>query len=127
MEYPNQWHMTAAFEKSTANRILTVIRILSDGTTVKELTRKANYFRVGSWEITAELNAAKPAGLLIRNKENGTIFSLGDRKLRIDGNDYQQEKGSSLLYDEVDGKWTIQEMQDRAPQLTGAVPTFVDN
>lgn len=120
--YPNQWHMTAAFEKSAANRILTIIRIQPDGTPVKELTRDNDTFRIGSWEITAELDAAKPSELLILNSKNETVFSFGDQNPKIKGKDYQRAKGSSLLYDQMDGKWAVREMSDREPQPTGAMP-----
>ena len=120
--YPNQWHMTASFEKSSANRILTIIRIQPDGTTVPQLMRDGNDFRVGDWEITAELDTAKQADILIRNVENGALFSFGNQNLQIEGRSYQREQGSSLLYDEMDGQWTVREMQDREPQPTGATP-----
>lgn len=120
--YPNQWHMTATFEKSSANRILTIIRIQPDGTPLKKLTRKGNNFRIGNWSITAELNADKPAELLIRNSTNGALFSLGDQNPSIENKNYQRTKGSSLLYDEMGGEWTVREMTDREPQPTGAVP-----
>lgn len=111
-KYPNQWHMTATFDKSAANRILTVIRIQPDGTSLKRLTRKENNVQVGEWEITAELNAAKPAEIYIQNKENGAIFSLGNQNLQIEGQDYKREKGTSVLFDVMDGAWTIHEMSD---------------
>lgn len=117
---PNQWHMTAAFEKSPANRILTIIQIQPDGTPVRKLTRNGNNFRIGSWEITAELDAARPADLLIRNPKNKAVFSFGNENLNIEGTDYQREKGTSLLYDEIEGEWTVHEMSDYEPQPTGA-------
>lgn len=120
MEYPNQWHMTASFEKSKANRILTVVRIQPDEASLVKLTRKGNQFNVGDWEILAELDPAQPAALRIRHSENGTVFSLGDEQLKINGADYQRKKGSSLLYDEIDGEWTVHEMLDEEPQPTGA-------
>ena len=124
MEYPNQWHMTASFEKSKANRILTVVRIQPDEEPLVKLTRKGNKFNVGDWEIMAELDPAQPADLQIRNSENGAVFSLGNENLEINGVDYQRKKGSSLLYDEIDGKWTVREMQDTEPQPTGAATSL---
>lgn len=121
-QYPNQWHMTAAFEKSPANRILTVIQIQPDGTSARKLSRNGNLFRIGSWEITAELDATKPADLLIRNSKNKAVFSFGEQNLQIEGTDYQREKGSSLLYDMIDGEQVVHEMTDHEPQATGAVP-----
>lgn len=119
--YPNQWHMTATFEKSTVNRILTIIRVQPDGTSISKLTRKGSNFRIGPWEITAELDTTKPADIQIRNSRNKVVFSFGNQNIKIKGMDYQREKGSSLLYDEIDGEWTIREMVDRQPQPTGAI------
>ena len=121
--YPNQWHMTASFSKSSANRILTVIRIRPDGKPLKELIRKKNNFRVGHWEINAELDAGNPAEIFIRNSKNGAVFSFGNRALNIAGTDYQREKGTSVLYDVMDGDWTIHEMSDIEPLPTGAIPS----
>lgn len=121
-EYPNQWHMTAAFEKSIANRILTIIRIQPDGKSLQELKLDKNTYSVGSWKIDAQLDAAKPAQIFIRNAKNGAVFSLGDEKLTIEGTEYNREKGTSVLYDEIDGSWTNHEMSDIRPQVTGAVP-----
>lgn len=118
---PNQWHMTAAFEKSSANRILTVIQIQPDGTILKKLTQNGNDFRIGAWEIMAELDTAKPAELYIRNPKTKTVFSFGNQNLNIEGTDYKREKGTSLLYDEIDGEWMVHEMSDYQPQVTGAV------
>ena len=120
-EYPNQWHMIASYEESKANRILTVIRIQPDGESLEKLTRKGNKFNVGDWQIIAELDATKSADIQIRNSGNGAVFSLGNRNPEIKGKDYQRKKGSSLLYDEIDGEWKICEMQDCEPQPTGAV------
>lgn len=122
VKYPNQWHMTAAFEKSPVTRILTVIRIQPDGKPLRKLTRDGNSFRMDPWRITAQLDPSKPAELFIRNAKNEAVFSLGNKNLKIEGGDYKREQGSSVLYDVIDGAWTIHEMTDTEPQATGAMP-----
>lgn len=122
VKYPNQWHMTAAFEKSPVTRILTVIRIQPDGKPLRKLTRDGNSFRMDPWRITAQLDPSKPAELFIRNAKNEAVFSLGNKNLKIEGGDYKREQGSSVLYDVIDGAWTIHEMTDTEPQATGAIP-----
>ena len=122
VKYPNQWHMTAAFEKSPATRILTVIRIQPDGKPLRKLTRDGNNFRMDPWRITVQLDPSKPAELFIRNAKNEAVFSLGNKNLKIEGGDYKREQGSSVLYDVIDGAWTIHEMTDTEPQATGAMP-----
>lgn len=118
---PKQWHLAATFEKSEANRILTIVQVQPDGTQVSEITRSDNRFTCGDWTIEAELNTTKPAALSITNKVNKAAFSYGDKQPVVDGKrTARKEKGSSLLYDEVDGKWQIQEMTDREALYTGA-------
>lgn len=118
---PKQWHLAATFAPSVANRILTVIQVQPDGTKTTEITRSGNRFECGDWTIEAELNANKPAALSIRNAASKANFSYGDQSPVIDGKKLtRQTKGSSLLYDEVDGKWQVQEMTDREALRTGA-------
>lgn len=123
-EYPNTWHMTAAYEKSSANRILTIIVLQSDGdkpiSVVHDKNGNPNDFVAGKWKIRAQLDASQPAELLIRDPKEGTLFSLGNKNLKIEGKEYKREQGTSVLYDIMDGEWTIHEMSDHEPQPTSA-------
>ena len=120
-KYVNQWHMTAKFQPSTANRILTVIRIQPDGQKELKVNRKGNMFNCERWNIKAELDPAKPAALQIVNTKNNATFSLGNNDVKIGDTTYKRlEKGSSVLYDNIDGEWLVHEMSDYEPQITGA-------
>lgn len=124
--YPNQWHMTAAYEKSTANRILTVILLLPDGSKPYTVIHDKNgtpndFILAGKWKLRAQLDPKQPAELLIRDPKSGVLFSLGNKNLRIEGEDYKRTPGTSVLFDEMDGKWTIHEMSDIEPRPTGKV------
>ena len=122
-KYVNQWHLTATFQPSAANRILTVIRILPDGQKMSELIRKGNTFTCGRWKIQAELDPTQPASLQVVNTRNNATFSLGNDDVQIGGTTYKRlEKGSSVLYDKIDGEWLVHEMSDYEPQFTGAGP-----
>lgn len=122
-KYVNQWHLTATFQPSAANRILTVIRILPDGQKMSELIRKGNTFTCGRWKIQAELDPSQPASLQVVNTRNNATFSLGNDDVQIGGTTYKRlEKGSSVLYDKIDGEWLVHEMSDYEPQFTGAGP-----
>ena len=119
--YVNQWHMTAKFQPSQANRILTVIRIQPDGEKEIKVNRKGNVFNCERWNIEAELDPAKPAAIRIVNTRNNATFSLGNDDVEISGTSYKRlEKGSSVLYDNIDGEWLVHEMSDYDPQITGA-------
>ena len=121
--YPNQWHMTASFEPSAKNRILTVIRVTPDGNKVKTLSHKGNIFTCERWKIEAELDPSKPASLKVFNDRNNVTFSLGEGDVDINGTIYKRlENGSSVLFDKIDGEWLVHEISDCQPQFTGAGP-----
>ena len=120
-KYVNQWHMTAKFQPSPANRILTIIRIQPDGQKELKVYRKGNAFTCERWNIEAELDPAKPAALRIVNTRNNATFSLGNDDVEIGEATYKRlEKGSSVLFDKIDGEWLVHEMSDCEPQITGA-------
>lgn len=119
---PNQWHLTATFTPSSANRVLTIIQILPDGRSKKMLSRNGNHFRSGKWNIKAEMDPAKPAAISINNPDNGALFSFGDTEIEVKGKKYNYTKGASVLYDEIDGKQVLYEMPSFEPSFTGAKP-----
>lgn len=124
--YPNSWHMTAAYEKSPANRILTVICLQPDEKRPLEVIHDKNgnpndFILAGKWKLRAQLDPSQPAELLIRDPKKGTLFSLGNKSLKIEGKDYKRAPGTSVLFDVMDGAWTIHEMSDIEPRPTGKV------
>ena len=120
-KYVNQWHMTAKFQPSKANRILTIIRIQPDEQKELNVNRKGNIFSCEKWNIEAELDPSKPASLRIVNTRNNATFSLGNGNVKICDTTYQRlEEGSSVLYDNIDGEWLVHEMSDYEPLITGA-------
>ena len=124
VSYPNQWHLDAKFQPCDKNRILTIIRVTPDGNKEKVISRKGtNTFNCERWKIEAELDPAKPASLRIFNDRNNVTFSLGEGDVDINGTTYKRlEKGSSVLFDKIDGEWLVHEMSDYEPQFTGAGP-----
>lgn len=117
----NQWHLTASFTPCKRNRILTLIQVNPDGTKAVEVIREGNHLRCGDWDIEAELDAKKPASLYISNATKQVVFSYGKSSLPLNGKTYKPvDKESSLLFDKIEGKWQVQEMADRKPQLTGS-------
>lgn len=99
---------------------MTLIQIRPDGNRSAEVIREGNLFRCGEWMIEAELNARKPASLYIRNTTNQAVFSFGKKETEINGKVYRPHTPSaSVLYDQMDGNWKIQEAEDYPLQLTG--------
>lgn len=118
----NQWHLTASFAPGKCNRILTIIQVQPDGKQAVEIVRDGNRFQCGDWIVEAELDTRKSASLSISNRVNQTVFGYGKSSLLMDGKSYKPvHKEASLLFDEIEGKWQVQEMIDRKPQLTGSM------
>lgn len=116
-----QWHLTAEFERSAKNRILTVIQV-SDNGNMEEIWQINDEFLVGDWIIKAELDVDAPAAISITDKVTGATFSCGYDAPNVDGTLYQrQQEGSSVLYDYVDGTMKIQEMGDKPLQTTRSI------
>ena len=123
----NQWHLTASFAPTKRNRILTIIQVQADGKKVSEIvcegsaSHSCNRLHCGDWIIEAELDTRKPASFQIFNETNGAMFSYGKSSLSVEGKSYKPaRKEASVLFDKIEGKWQVQEMMDRQPQLTGS-------
>lgn len=119
---PNQWHLTAAFDPSPANRVLTIIQIQPDGRKPKVLSHDANNFRIGAWRINAEMDPAKPVSIRINNPDNNARFGYGGTDIEVGGKKYTFTPGASVLYDEIDGEQVLYEMPSQEPAFTGAAP-----
>ena len=116
-----QWHLTADFEASMNNKILTIIQ-LSDNGQVEDVWQVNNRFTLGDWIVEAEMAADKPATIKISNKTTGTVFDYGSVELQLDGVPYQrQQENSSVLYDDVFGMLQVQECITKPVQTTRSV------
>lgn len=119
-DFTKPWSLTASFGPSKKNRILTIIQVEADGNRAVEVVRTGNHFECGNWIIEAELNAKRPASLLIRNNENKAAFSYGKKKTILNGQDYQCSKpDASVLYDLIGGEWKTEEMSNQTIQTMG--------
>lgn len=116
----NPWSLTASFGSIKATRILTIIQIEADGRQAVEIVRSGNRFQCGDWMIDAELNSKKPATLYIHHPRNGATFGYGKKEIPT-GKELHSctDERNSVLYDKIEGKWQVQEMQDRKPMVTG--------
>ena len=104
IEIPDQWHLTAAYTPSKANRVLAVIEVCDDEETFSRIKAGGGIVRIGDWIIEAELDVSRPAGLRIANSRTDTEFILGEE--------------TSTLYDSRNGKWLQQKIRDAVPVVT---------
>lgn len=120
--YPKQWHLTANFEASATNRILTIIQVGESDATIDDIWRVNNNFVAGDWKVEAEMDGNKPAAIHITNESSGTVFSYGKEAPMVNGTPYQRkQEDSSVLYDNVKGTMQIQEISDRPLYVTRSV------
>ena len=117
--YSKQWHLTADFEATATNRILTVIQLNDSESAIEDVWRVGNEFKVGNWRITAEMDGDKPACISVVNETTGTYFNYGGETPVVNGEHYvRQQEGSSVLYDKVKGNPQMQEVGDRPLYVT---------
>lgn len=117
---PNQWHLTATVEGSRAARFLAVVRVGHTGADIPLLRSTGNHtFEVGDWNIRAVLDASQPTALEVTHDASPVVFCLGADNPQIGGTPYMRRyASSSVLYDEIDGVWQVQEAVDKTPVMT---------
>ena len=106
-DFSSPWSLTASFEPSKKNRILTVIQIETKDHKALKIEHPAeNLLHIGNWTIEVELNARHPASLHIKDSRSGATFSY-------------DKSGSSSLNDLINGQWQTMEMEDKPLMPTG--------
>lgn len=119
----NYWHLTASFSPRKANRLLTVITLDEEsGKSHVVSGGKDGKLTVDGWRISAELDVRKSAALTVENAATGVVFSYGDKDCLIEGETYHRKaKGTTVLYDRINGVWKCEEVADRPALPTTCV------
>ena len=119
--YPNQWHLNVSVEKQPKVRFLAVIQVKPGKEAPEEIVRNGNTLTLGRWTIETELDANQPAQLTVRHEMKKSVFSYGTENPMLDGVPHARTyRGSSLLYDKVNGEFTVTEQKDYLPVSTRA-------
>ena len=121
--YPNQWHLTACTESAVATRYLAIIQAgARDEASPAPVRREGDTFTIGDWTIEATLDTNEPARLQVTHATEPVVFSYGNDNPLLGDTPYtRQHAGSSILYDETDGTYQVQEMTDRQAISTRSV------
>ena len=97
-------------------RLLTLVQVKPDAKSVQPITQEGDCLLCGPWKIEVNLSSEKPENLCVTNTECGAVYSYGSSSPWLGGKPYyRQYRNSSLLYDEVDGEFTVSEMTDCTP------------
>ena len=114
--YPNQWHLTAAFSNNSACRILTVVQIKNSEEEALPATRDGSCITCGDWTIYVNLDPSSAECLQVTNATVPVVYSYGSDNVQTDSGVYlRQFRGSSVLYDEIDGQYQVVEQIDQSP------------
>lgn len=114
--YPNQWHLTAAFSNNSACRILTVVQIKNSEEEALPVTRDGCCVTCGDWTIYVNLDPSSAECLQVTNATVPVVYSYGSDNVQTDSGVYlRQFRGSSVLYDEIDGQYQVVEQIDQSP------------
>jgi len=114
--FKNQWHFKGVSkENSTKMRYLAVIQVKPDGSFEQVINKQNGNFKVGNWNIKAQLDRSKTANLQVWNTDQ-TVALVSDGIVDHKGKTYQgKEPGSSKLLEWIDGKEYFQEVTDEVP------------
>jgi hypothetical protein len=118
IEYANQWHATAVPEEDLRRtRFLAVLQIHPAGS--RQLpsapaTEPSGAFRIADWRITAQLDPAQDASLLVERADGKAALAIDCPALEIAGTRYDLSGSESLLVEDA-GK-LVERCEDELPQ-----------
>ena len=115
--YKNQWHFSAVSKLKTEKmRFLAIIQVKPDGRFEQVLSDRNNgHFRVGKWELNAEMNSSKPALVQVSNVDKSASLVSGGT-LTNNGKEYKGKgTASSKLLEIIKGEAVFHETFDEIP------------
>jgi len=117
----NQWHLTAASARKSANmRFLAVIQISRGGDKsvfTEVAPDKDGWVRAGGWQIRAELDASRKPFLEVQSVNGTAALVTGKVRITMGGEEYAAKlPGSALLIENVEDKRIVQEAVDEPPK-----------
>lgn len=122
--YPDQWHFTATIADKSAVRILAIMEPCNIADEFTAISGSSGTYAIGQWNITAELDPARPATLNISNRRTGATLDLGTAPTVTtpDGTVYYRDYTSStVLIDGAKATLTKQEFTDSEPQSSRTI------
>lgn len=90
VEYSKQWHLNASTETAEKVYILGIIQVDGAGTTANKYTKiSQGVYKIGDWELNANLEASKKATLTLYNSKTNTVFNVGSKEFKVNNNLYR--------------------------------------
>lgn len=121
IRYKNQWHVGLTSLPKEKFRYLSILQLKDTKLAeVKCIENKAGSysFSIGDWVISAQLDGNQPAVLQVRNEKIKALFNYGNIAASLDRQSFvHQQKGSSMLVEQLNGKMLQKESMDELPQV----------
>ena len=118
--FPRQWHATVSPETPCgAMRYLAVmqVRAVEDTTEFDDPAAEEGWVCVGDWMIQAELDASKPASLVVRSRDGKAVLGADVSGVAVGKKQYRAGRSSVSILVERRGKEVlVQRSADELPQ-----------
>lgn len=116
--YPPLWHFTST-SNGARNRILTILQVADEEEEIPDVTHDGDTFRIGQWTVKAALDPQSPPELAVEDADSRAAFSYSRENPLLDGSVYlRRYQYSSVLYDEKNGRYVVEEQADFVPPYT---------
>jgi len=117
VNFKNQWHFKAeSTEKKQKMRYLAIIQVKPDGSFQPLNINNVNgVLTIGNWNISAEMDATKPALIKVWNKDQSAMLVSSGSIVNQGKTFAGKEPGSSKLLEVIKGKPMLQEARDEIP------------
>tara|TARA_B100000941_G_scaffold123149_1_gene86792 strand:- start:30519 stop:33047 length:2529 start_codon:yes stop_codon:yes gene_type:complete len=116
LTYANQWHFSAVSkEKAEKMRFLTIFQISPEGNFEPVVIHARDYYSIGDWEIRAEMDTTRTAGIFITHMDGAVAFSSRGALTTKEKAYSELNSGSAKLLEDINGKMVFQESKDRIP------------
>ena len=117
VNFKNQWHFKGeSTEKKQQMRYLAIVQVKPDGSFQPLNINNTNgVVTIGNWNISAEMDATKPALIKAWNKDQSAVM-VSSGSIVSKGKTFAgKDQGSSKLLESINGKPILQEAKDEIP------------
>ena len=118
--FPRQWHATVSPETPCETmRYLAVmqVRAAEDAAEFDDSTAEEGWMCVGDWMIQAELDASKPASLMVQHRDGRTVLGADVPSVTAGKKRYRTGRSDASILVEASGRQpVVQRSADELPE-----------
>lgn len=112
----DDWHLKGTSTPQKSMRILALFQVGREDSRLFSVARHDQHIEVGDWVIKPEWDTTKPGRLVVRKRDNSTVFSTGDQSVELAGEVFNPPANSgAILVETLDGKFAVEQAPLRVP------------